>query len=689
MTGQDAYIDELSRLTAALCDGAIDGADFARLERLLQTNPAARRWYIAYMDLHGELCWDHGRRAESREWIVESECGTRVASGEWGMASEGISDQWPVASGQRVESRESRVESETIVASGEWRVASEIQRPKTQDLRPEFPNLQTPTLHSPLSTLHYWAFSYSVATVFLAFVMLGAWSYTITHPDPESLSVKNRRSATSFGNDANKTPEFTFVGHVSGMVDCQWAEDATATSPGAAVALNRRYALKSGLMEITYDSRAKVILQGPCEYTVESPRGGYLKVGKLTAKVESRESRVESAKPQAAAPESLNPRIPNPKSPTPHASRPTPLFSVRTPTATVEDLGTEFGVEVSATGETASHVFQGKVVMKVAGDVGRWTGDETANTESPNPRTPNPEIILSAGQSAAVANGKIVHCAANPAAYVRVGQLTQLAEEKRLAPLRCWEKFSNELRKRPDLLAYYDFQPDAADRTILRNRAATGSAYDGRIEGAQWAAGRFAGKSALQFGRGGVRVNIPVECPQLTLAAWVNLDSLPMPPDALQYGDGYGGLLMSDGWNRVSSGGADFTGRIHWQIAFDGRMGFTLDDWDGVHCQPVFDNANGQGYWHHLAVVYIHGPEASRAALYFDGQHVGGDDMAAAAHPTMTAKFGSAMIGAWWDSRDADRTSASRSLSGRIDELMIFRAALDGKEIEKMFKACP
>jgi hypothetical protein len=67
----------------------------------------------------------------------------------------------------------------------------------------------------------------------------------------------------------------------------------------------------------------------------------------------------------------------------------------------VEDLGTEFGVEVAASGETASHVFQGQVRLMVAG-----TGD--INPESPHPRTPNPEIVLSAGQSATIAGGKIV-----------------------------------------------------------------------------------------------------------------------------------------------------------------------------------------------------------------------------------------------------------------------------------------
>ena len=105
-------------------------------------------------------------------------------------------------------------------------------------------------------------------------------------------------------------------------------------------------------MEITYDTGAKVILQGPVTYEVESLAGGYLSVGKLTARVEKSEIR-------------------NPKSETISKSANLQIskFVVRTPTATVTDLGTEFGVEVSKEGHTTSHVFRGSVRLVVdAGD---------------------------------------------------------------------------------------------------------------------------------------------------------------------------------------------------------------------------------------------------------------------------------------------------------------------------------
>jgi hypothetical protein len=350
-------LPEAELLLARMLSGESGAEDDARLNRLLQDDPALRTLYRKYMTLDAMLRWEFSPP------ILD----IGGASGRRPDAS----GQWPVVSGQRGESLESRVESWTDIP--EIPVIN-LQIAKSQNLPiPRFP------LPSPLSSLpSAWAFSYSVATVLLAVFLLGAWSYTIIHPAADSLAVKSSRNATLSRGTEKAPAEFTFVGRVSGMVDCHWAEEATASYPGAGVALNRRYALRSGLMEITYDSGAKVILQGPCEYTVESPRGGFLKVGKLVA-------RMDSAKPQAANPEFPNSRTPNPKFPTPHAPRPTPLFAVRTPTALVEDLGTEFGVEVNDRGSTTSHVFQGQVLMRA-----------TAGGSS------DAEVILGANEAASV-----------------------------------------------------------------------------------------------------------------------------------------------------------------------------------------------------------------------------------------------------------------------------------------------
>jgi hypothetical protein len=160
-------------------------------------------------------------------------------------------------------------------------------------------------------------------------------------------------------------PKIVFVGRVTDMVDCRWADPRTATIGGAYVPLGRKYALASGLMEITYDTGARVILQGPCTYQVELPTVGYLSFGRLTARIEKRGEGKEEREKDAADWQST---IGNHEYPSPLSPLPSFLFSVRTPTATVTDLGTEFGVEVDKSGVSEAHVYEGKVEMRAVGD---------------------------------------------------------------------------------------------------------------------------------------------------------------------------------------------------------------------------------------------------------------------------------------------------------------------------------
>jgi hypothetical protein len=177
------------------------------------------------------------------------------------------------------------------------------------------------------------------------------------------------------------------VARITGMVDCRWANPNEAPF-GPNVVLGRKYALASGLMELTYDSGARVILQGPCSYEVESKTGGYLSVGKLTARVEKQgvrsqelgvrsqgsedsKSEIQNPKSQISrsspAPLSPAPLSPAPLSPAPLFSLPASLFCIRTPTTIITDLGTEFGLQVYGGGVTRVHVLQGAVVAERAG----------------------------------------------------------------------------------------------------------------------------------------------------------------------------------------------------------------------------------------------------------------------------------------------------------------------------------
>ncbi len=228
-------------------------------------------------------------------------------------------------------------------------------------------------------------FALLIATVITG---LGLWAGSLVYvnqpkPMAKKSSLPREHVIKSLGDR---------VGQITEMAACRWdakgskntnAAARTAASANAYVFLGDQFSIASGLMEITYDTGAKVILQGPATYEVDSRDGGFLAVGKLTARLEKRgEKREESAEKVASGqwpvasetnPKSRNPEIP--KSPAPRPQSPTPTFAVRTPTAIVTDLGTEFGVEVDEQGTTTSHVFQGSVRLQMVSSSGKVQGD--------------------------------------------------------------------------------------------------------------------------------------------------------------------------------------------------------------------------------------------------------------------------------------------------------------------------
>ncbi len=311
MTADGLPIDELRALADAACDGTLRPRDAARLEELLHGRPEAQRFYLACVRLDGCLRWEFGQQAR--------EVGLGVGDSGFGAADSEL---------PQVRSPQSRVPS-----------------PESPALEPELliPPIIIDT-SSPLSapaafpfTVGGWLFSYAAATVITGMAILGAWLYKVSL-DYQLAGTPRPSSAV-----ARQDEQPGLVGRITGMVDCQWTDPQSAPV-GRNVALGQAYSLSSGLMEICYNTGAKVILQGPCSYEIESSRGGFLSLGKLTA-------RVESTKAQAADPKS---QIPNPK------------FVVRTPTAVVTDLGTEFGVEVENSGATHSHVFRGRIEVRPA-----------------------------------------------------------------------------------------------------------------------------------------------------------------------------------------------------------------------------------------------------------------------------------------------------------------------------------
>jgi hypothetical protein len=205
-----------------------------------------------------------------------------------------------------------------------------------------------------------WPVAYLVATVAVG---IGLWIGSITPAFyPQQIA---KRSSSTRRIESAPEPQMEFVGRITAIADCQLARNMAPSSLNDAVPVGREVRLESGLMEITYNSGAKVILQGPVTYRVESAAGGFLSLGKLTARLE----KGEGGRGKAERDGTQKSGIGNQKSPSPLSTIHYPLFTIKTPTATVTDLGTEFGVEVAKSGETTSHVFRGSVrVQMLAGD---------------------------------------------------------------------------------------------------------------------------------------------------------------------------------------------------------------------------------------------------------------------------------------------------------------------------------
>ena len=307
--------DDLLELFDAICDGAADEAQAASLEEVLARDPAARQLYVTYMHLR-----------VSARYLADIHCTTPEAAD----FTEAFVDLAP---------------SPTSA----------------------FVLLDGPLQGSAGHFLSGWPVAYLIATVIFGIGLL------IGSLTPVSSLVQIvKESAPSTPSVVEAKTEC--VGRITGMVDCKW-EGKKGDSPPLCeapegpfrqrgtvplfplVALGDRFALASGLMEITYDKGAKVILQGPVTYEVESAAGGFLSVGKLTARVERTKSEDPRPKTQDLNPKSEISKSEISKSPNLQISK---LFVVRTPTATVTDLGTEFGVEVDDRG-TRSRVFRGQV----------------------------------------------------------------------------------------------------------------------------------------------------------------------------------------------------------------------------------------------------------------------------------------------------------------------------------------
>ncbi len=370
-------------------------------------------------------------------------------------------------------------------------------------------------------------------------------------------------------------------------------------------------ALKSGVIQVEFFSGARVVLEGPAELELVSTNEARCTQGRLRAFVP------------------------------PYAHG----FTVRTPTSTVTDRGTEFGLRVDAREGTEVHVFQGRVDVD-SGAQGRG---------------------VSAGEALRIdPSGQTRPIAASPEAFVSVSDLNVRSSEEARSRFARWGDQSEKLRRDPRVAVYYSFS-DAPEWTReLRSQKAGRSPLDGSIIGCRWAEGRWNGKKSLEFKGPGDRVRFQDagEYGSITLMTWVRVDALDRP---------FSGLMLTDGWT---------SGSVHWQITQAGalRLGIHGEkQWTDYDAPAVF--APGRfGRWVHLCTVYDR--EARQVVHYVDGLPV----------RRLPLRFDS-RLQIWnaelgnWGVPVQGTIYEIRNLNGRMDEFALFGQALGAAEIAELYAA--
>jgi hypothetical protein len=361
-----------------------------------------------------------------------------------------------------------------------------------------------------------------------------------------------------FRHHSSRRPTSIAVAVLSYAVKAQWASAADARAVGGTLEPGW-LRLKSGLVQVTFYSGARMAIEGPAQVQLISPGDAFCNSGRVVAEVP----------PQARG------------------------FSIGSPQMKVTDLGTEFGLNVNAAA-TAVHVFKGNVEYQMA----------TAMNQS-----------LKAGEASEVDQAGVTRLIpANPDAFANLFDLQSRWQAMLAQRYEDWRTANARRNQDPSLLARFDFEEPSASGWTLHNAATDGSSVpDGTIIGCQATEGRWPGKHALAFRSPSdrVRFTVPGEFRALTFSAWVNVQGLDRQFNSLFMCDGFDSGKIH--WQVCNDGSLDLGvqgPRVHDVQIFmsPAVVGFNqFGQW--LHLAAVVDGE------HRQMVHYVNGVAVSRHKL--------------------------------------------------------------------------
>jgi ferric-dicitrate binding protein FerR (iron transport regulator) len=403
------------------------------------------------------------------------------------------------------------------------------------------------------------------------------------------------------------------VAVLSRGVKMVWDETSAAPTVNSPLAPGT-LRLKSGVAEIEFFQGARLCIEGPAQIRLISAGEAFCQYGRFSA----------------------------------HVPPPARGFRINTPKGDIVDLGTDFGLDLNETSPEL-HVFKGEVELHQAQtSVRKLTTGTAAGLDQPG-------------------SNRVL--AANNAVFAFSHDLDAQVSASRREAFEQWTNANARLKGDADLRMHFDFQDQPGARS-LHNSAEIGEAITaGTIVGSNWIEGRWPGKGALQFRSVSdrVRVNVPGEYPQFTLAAWVQLHSL----NARQ---SQSSICMTQGLE---------VGGVHWQVIYNGAMclGIVAENHPHVtddYISPVVFTPERFGQWVHLAVAFD--SAAKEVRFYVNGQRL-------SRHPLrrfVMPKPAVAELGNWLPASDYTGPHAVRNFVGCMDEFSLFARALNDNEIHQL-----
>jgi ferric-dicitrate binding protein FerR (iron transport regulator) len=329
-------------------------------------------------------------------------------------------------------------------------------------------------------------------------------------------------------------------------------------------------------------------------------------------------------------------------------------FKLTTPDAQVVDLGTEFGLKVSDAGKAEVHVFDGEVEVY--------------------PHSGKDKLSVKEGAGWDAANGIAASPAGAASAFADLSALRAQSSSADSQRMAAWRTGLRKFLDDPRLLVGYTFEPENEwDRTVRNQAANAAEMTHGSIVGARWMPGRWQGKRALEFKSPGdrVRLSVPGQHHALTFCAWVQLGGIDRK---------FNSLFLTDTWAE---------GNPHWQFVQNGSFVLGVHERLGVRgSQHVFYSPESfgpdkLGVWYHIATTFD--LRTGEGRHYVNGSLVTEyhDDRLPA---DMMMKIGSGELGNWGLPEGARPRTEVRTFNGRMDEFLLFSAALSPEEIARIYE---